>query len=156
MRREDAAFLGDLYASTRADEVAAWGWDEAAQRLFLEQQRRLRDAARESAYPDAEDRILLSPEDEPIGRLLVWRGSHEIRLVDVALLPDWRGRGIGSRLLEDLIAEARTTGTPLRLRVLCDSPALRLYERVGFVATAQDGLYVEMLRAPTGSGRPNL
>jgi GNAT superfamily N-acetyltransferase len=144
---DDAAFLLALYASTRAEEIAAWGWDEATARLFVEQQHRAREAAYASADPDADDRILLSPEDEPIGRVRVARGPEEIRLVDVALLPEWRGRGVGSRLLEALIEEAGARHTPLRLSVLRESPARRLYERAGLAPVAGEGPYLEMVWA---------
>jgi GNAT superfamily N-acetyltransferase len=126
--------------------VSAWGWSEEAQRHFLLGQQRARDAAWASSYPEAVDRILLSPEGEPIGRMLVSRREVEIRLVDVALLAAWRDRGIGTRLLEGLVDEAAASGRSLRLQVLVESRARRLYERVGLMAVADDGMYVEMAR----------
>ena len=87
-------------------------------------------------------------DGEPAGRLYVHRGESEIRIVDIALLPEHRGDGVGSALLRDLLAEADADGKRVTIHVERLNPALRLYERLGF-AVAED-------RASTcsSSGRP--
>ena len=86
--------------------------------------------------------------DEPAGRLYVARWEDEIRIVDIALLPAFRGRGIGGALLGDLIAEADAAGKPLSIHVEQNNPARSLYERLGFEEAGEFGVYVLMKRAP--------
>jgi ribosomal protein S18 acetylase RimI-like enzyme len=80
-------------------------------------------------YPDAEPRIILA-DDEPVGRILVHRTEGAMRLVDIAILPEQRNRGVGTTFLRDLIAESESTGRPLKLQVAKGNRAARLYERV--------------------------
>jgi ribosomal protein S18 acetylase RimI-like enzyme len=127
---EDEPFLYALYASTRAAELAAWGWDEAQQKLFLDLQFRGQQQ-HYAAYPNTAHWIV-EARHEAIGRLLIARLSDEIRLVDVALLPDFRNRGIGARLVQRVQAEARAQDKAVRLHVTADNPAHRLYARLGF------------------------
>lgn len=85
---------------------------------------------------------------EPIGRLVVDRRPGELRIVDLALVPERRGRGIGTRLLRALLDEADTTGAAVVLHVEPSSPARRLYRRFGFEVSAEDGAYARMERPP--------
>lgn len=133
--RPDDAFLFALYAGTRADELAAWGWDAAQRDAFLVMQFRAQQRHYEAAWPRAEHRVVCLA-GRPIGRLLVAREPDEIRLVDIALLPEHRGAGIGAGLIRGLLAEAARAGLPVRLHAARDSRARRLYERLGFVVVA--------------------
>ena len=128
---DDEAFLYELYSSTRADELAAWGLDESQRKSFLELQFRARQRHYEIAFSGADHQIILC-EDRPIGRILVYRSEHEIRLVDIALLPEHRQGGIGSSLIRELLVEAEATEKPVTLQVDKHNPAARLYERLGF------------------------
>jgi ribosomal protein S18 acetylase RimI-like enzyme len=74
----------------------------------------------------------------------VLRAPGEIRVVDLALLPPWRGRGIGGRLLRELLAEAAAAGLPVRVHVERTNPALRLYARLGFAPAAELGPYLRL------------
>jgi ribosomal protein S18 acetylase RimI-like enzyme len=90
-----------------------------------------------SAAPDAVDWILGLDQQgrvEPVGRCYLWTRLTEHRLMDLAVRRQWRGRGLGSRVLAGLCADAAQAGVPLRLTVWHDNrDALRLYERHGFV-----------------------
>jgi ribosomal protein S18 acetylase RimI-like enzyme len=141
---EDEAFLAKLYATTRAGEMALTGWDAAQQEAFLCQQFQFQTTHYRKHYGDASFRIILR-DDAPIGRLYVHFGAQEIRLMDIALLPEHRGAGLGSSILENLLREAAQLGKPVTLHVERFNPALRLYQRLGFrvIEDQQINLYME-------------
>jgi ribosomal protein S18 acetylase RimI-like enzyme len=91
-------------------------------------------------------------DGEPAGRLLVDRWDREIRIVDISLLPAFRGRGIGSALLQELMAEAAESERSLSIHVERNNPALRLYERLGFEPAGDEGVYLRMELASVGRG----
>ena len=144
---DDRPFLLDLYAASRADELSAVGWRPEALRAFLDQQYRAREAGWAVSAPAADDRILVR-DGCPIGRLVVDRRADGIRVVDIAVVPEEQGRGIGAALLGDVLAQADAAGLPVTLHVLATSRASLLYERLGFRALAGDGVHVPMERAP--------
>lgn len=144
---EDEAFLFELYASTRADEMAAWGWDAAQRERFLRMQYAARRQYYQSAFPRADHRVV-EVDGRPAGRILVARGAEEVRLTDVALLPENRGAGVGEFLVRELQREAAAAGLPVTLHVAEGNPALRLYERLGFRTTGDDGVYLAMTWTP--------
>jgi ribosomal protein S18 acetylase RimI-like enzyme len=78
----------------------------------------------------------------------VHRGESEIRIVDIALLPDYRGNGIGTALLRDLFSEADAAGKTVTIHVERFNPALRLYERLGFALAEDKGVYLFLERPP--------
>ena len=143
----DEQFLFEVYASTRRDEVSAWGWDRVQQDAFLKMQftaqRHSYDLQHEAATHDI---IIL--DGEPVGRLLVNRTSEEIHLVDIALLATTRGTGVGTALIKGLLDEGESKGLPVRLEVLKNNPAARLYERLGFKTTGESGLHLRMEKTP--------
>lgn len=141
-------FLYQVYASTRQDEVGAWGWDPAQQEGFMRMQFQAQSRSYAWQFPGA-DHLIIGAGAERIGRLLVDRTEQEIRLVDIALLPEYRGRGIGTHLIQVLQQEAEETGRPLRLSVQPANPARLLYAKLGFITTADDGLYRSMEWSPT-------
>ncbi len=142
-RAEDEQFLYDLYCSTREQEISAWGLEAAQRENFLKLQFTARKRHYEIAFPDAEHRIILLDE-RPAGRMLVFRSEREIRLVDIALLPEHQGRGTGTSLMRELIEEARSAGKPLTLHVGKLNPAARLYQRLGFSVTSDTGADYKM------------
>lgn len=80
-------------------------------------------------------------DGEPIGRLYRCVLGGELRVLDIALLPPWRNRGYGSRLLDDILAEATAAGLPVTLYVEAHNPARRLYDRLGFVLIEEGDVY---------------
>lgn len=139
----DDAFLFQLYAGTRTKELAATGWSASQRETFLRTQFADRRRGYHSAFPEATHLIIVQGGTR-VGAMIVNRTVDEIRLVDIALLPVQRGVGIGSRLISDLMEEARVAAKPLRLQVLKDSPAVGLYIRLGFAPNGSDALRLKM------------
>ena len=144
---DDEPFLLRVYASTRAEELAPVPWTEEQKEGFIAHQFAAQDAHYRGHYDGAEFDVI-EVDGEPAGRLYVHRGPNEIRIVDVALLPAFRGRGIGTRLLRALIAEADAQGRKLSIHVEANNPARTLYERLGFRPAGEHGIYVLMERVP--------
>lgn len=136
----DAERLLAIYASTRAEELAQVAWDGAQKDAFVRMQFEAQRKFYESEYPGAEFQIILVT-GEPAGRLYVHRREREIRIMDIALLPEFRGRGIGTRILENLLAESARTTRPVTIHVESFNPAQRLYERLGFKRIGSNGVY---------------
>ena len=146
-RPSDEAFLRRLYASLREDELALVPWDEAAREAFLRQQFEAQDAHYREHYDGASFDVI-EVDGEPAGRLYVARWEDEIRIMDIALQPEQRGAGIGTRLLRDLLDEGRRTGKRVSIHVEKHNGALRLYERLGFAPVADRGVYLLLERPP--------
>jgi ribosomal protein S18 acetylase RimI-like enzyme len=136
----DDSFLRALYASVRQDELDGCGWPPAQRDAFLAQQFEAQTRTYRSAFSDAQFSII-TLKDQPVGRIIVHRAASEIRMVDLALLPEYRNRGIGTQLLRELFAEAGRANKPVRLRVHHGSRAAHLYERLGFQKTDGTGIH---------------
>lgn len=137
---DDQACLLEVYASTRWEELALVDWDEDRKTEFL----RMQFTAQHQYYQDyyrGTDFLIILLDDLPVGRLYLARWPSEIRIVDLALLAAHRNAGIGTRILSGLLAEAGSTGKPVRIHVEKLNPALRLYERLGFTRIADKGVY---------------
>lgn len=140
---EDHAFLLQLYASTRAEELQAWGWDAAQQAAFLRLQFTAQQQAYQMNFPQR-DQQLIYWDHQAIGCLQVDRSTDRFHLIDIALLPEYRDRGIGTSLLQRLCHEAQQAQASIQLHVLQGSPAIRLYRRLGFVLIEESPLYYTM------------
>ncbi len=136
----DREFLFRTYASSRAEELAIVPWTEDEKEAFLRQQFDAQDRHYRAHHPAA-DRLVILDRGEPVGRLYVERAADELRVMDIALLPEHRGRGRGRQLIEALQAEAAAAGIPITLHVEAHNPAQRLYARLGFRLVREDGIY---------------
>jgi ribosomal protein S18 acetylase RimI-like enzyme len=154
VRADDEALLFQIYASTRLAELAALGWSADVQAAFLRQQFDAQARHYHQQYADADFQLVLL-DDRPIGRLYTARWPGEIRLVDIALLPEHRNAGIGTRLIRCLMDEAALAGKPVRLHVTPFNPALRLYQRLGFAMIESGDLYCFMEWAPGREASPH-
>ena len=147
----DEAFLRRLYASSRAGELGMLGWSPAQLETFLEMQFNARARSYSERYPEAEKLVILVGE-EPAGRLFLNRTEAGIGIVDIALLPEHRGGGIGARLIAGLQAEGAAAGQAVVLSVEAGNPAARLYGRLGFQLSGGDGVYQAMAWLPEPAG----
>jgi ribosomal protein S18 acetylase RimI-like enzyme len=143
----DREFLVELYGSVREPELAHVSWDVSMRRAFVEHQFSAQDAHYRQNYPGATLDVI-EVDGEPAGRLYVHRGPRDIRIMDIALAPEFRGRGIGSGLLRRLISEADASGRTLSLHVEANNPAVRLYERLRFRPAGEHGVYLLLERSP--------
>ena len=151
LRRVEAGdddFLYRVYASTRMDEMALVNWTAEQKEDFLRMQFNAQTQHYRIHYPKAEYQIIQRENSAPIGRLIVNRSDDFVLLIDIALLPEFRNAGIGTTLTQALMAEAATANLPVKLHVETFNPALKLYERLGFVKSGEQGIYHEMVWKP--------
>lgn len=146
---EDLSFLATVYASTRLEEVASTGWPEEMQLQFLTHQADAQHRHYRRTYPNAEW-LVIERGGEAIGRLFIEIWSDQVRLIDIALLPQGRGGGVGSAILADLQDMARSAGKALTIHVERNNPAMRLYLRLGFAKIDEHGVYDLMEWRPEG------
>jgi ribosomal protein S18 acetylase RimI-like enzyme len=146
-RDDDRPFLFRVYASTRWDELEPVPWTVEQKEAFLRQQFDAQDIDYRRNYKTASFDVIELAGDS-VGRLFVDRGTDEIRIVDIALLPEHRGSGIGTALIRALLDEAAALGKRLSVHVERHNPARRLYERLGFAEVADRGLYLLMEVTP--------
>ena len=132
----DDDFLTKVYACTRAPELEGLPWDESQRDSFLRMQFTAQQQDYKRRFPDGDHQLLLV-DDERAGRVYLARSEKEIRILDIALLPEFRNQGIGTRLIKGLVDEATRTQRPVRVYVEQYNPAMRLFERLGF-ARAED------------------
>lgn len=147
VRDEDRDFLCQLYASTRQEEMALVDWSETEKQAFLTMQFEAQHRYYMEHFAQAEFSII-ERGGVAIGRLYLDRRIDEHRLIDIALLPDYRGQGLGSFLLRQILDEARTVGKPVGIHVERNNPALRLYQRLGFQHVDDYGVYFLMRWSP--------
>jgi ribosomal protein S18 acetylase RimI-like enzyme len=148
---EDGEFLCAVYRSTREPELDLVPWDEPTKAAFIAQQFGAQDHAWSLERPGATRQVVLV-DGAPAGRIYVDRTPEEVRVVDIALLPEHRGRGVGEVLLRPIIAEAERAGLPVTIHVERHNPALRLYERLGFEVVDDLGVYL-FLRRPSAQAK---
>jgi GNAT superfamily N-acetyltransferase len=145
----DESFLRQVYASTRVDELALTDWTDEQKTLFIDMQFDAQHFHYQKYYPEGSF-LIIEVDETPAGRLYVSRWENEIRIIDIVLLPEFRGRGIGTSLLQDLLDEARRMGKTASIHVERINPARRLYERLGFEVIEDKEIYLLMEWNPTG------
>ncbi|MDH3589002.1 MAG: GNAT family N-acetyltransferase [Gammaproteobacteria bacterium] len=146
----DRAFLDELLLLTHAEPLAHL--DEDQRQPLATMQMRAQERQYRSDWPQAGHDII-SLDGKPIGRVLVNVGHDVWWLVDIVLLPDFRGRGIGGAIINRLLDGANSARLPLRLRVTKHNPARRLYERLGFSSIDDNGMH-NVMEKPPASGSP--
>lgn len=144
----DLPFLARVYASTRAEEISIAPWSCAEKAVFLDAQCRAQHAHYQKYYPDA-DWLVIHHGGDDIGRLYIERWPTQHRIIDIAFLPEHRGKGFGSALLRDLMDEAAAAGKDVSIHVEKFNPAMRLYRRLGFATEQDKGVY-DLMRWKAG------
>jgi ribosomal protein S18 acetylase RimI-like enzyme len=146
----DIPFLMRLYASTREEELKLVDWSDEQKQAFLASQfQAQRHHYRTYIEGCAFD--VIEHTGTPAGRLYLDARKTRLHIVDIALLPDWRGRGIGTAILEALQAAGSASGRAVDIFVEKFNPALRLYRRLGFTAISDHEVYLEMEWLPDGT-----
>jgi ribosomal protein S18 acetylase RimI-like enzyme len=140
----DRDLIYRLYASTRAAEMDMVPWNDEQKRVFVESQFAAQCRSYQQSFPDAAHEVLLYKGRE-IGRLYVSREAQRIHILDITVAPEERNAGIGTRVMEDLIAEA--PGLPVSIYVENFNPSRRLFERLGFRVASENGFSMLFLRA---------
>lgn len=136
----DHDFLRRVYASTREDELAMTPWSDEEKAQFLRFQFHAQHVHYQEHFPDAAFDVI-ELDGEPIGRLYIDRRADEIRLIDIALLPEYRSQGLGGEILDGILAEGREKDLLVRIHVEHNNPAMRLYLRLGFRKIEEQGVY---------------
>ena len=136
----DAELLLAVYASTRAEELAVVPWTAAERDAFVRMQFDAQDRCWREQRPDAGFDVILV-DGRPAGRLYVDRRVDEIRIVDIALLPDHRAMGVGTLLIRRILDEGNATSRPVTIHVERGNRARALYERLGFEQIGTTGVY---------------
>lgn len=141
----DQEFLLQLFVSTRTTTFAGLLETEITNLLGLQFKGQCHQYRHD--YPNATREIILL-DGCPVGRQYLDRSSAHLHLLDLSLLPEYRLRGIGGRLLTELIRESERKGLPLTLQVDVDNPISGYYQRLGFVERARRGFYRCLQRWP--------
>jgi ribosomal protein S18 acetylase RimI-like enzyme len=151
---DDEGFLYSVYASTRADEMARVDWTAGQQETFLRMQFNAQTQFYIANYPGAEFQVI-TLGDQSVGRLSIHKRDDEIRIMDIALLPEYRNLGIGSALLQDILEHGKNLNLPVTIHVELFNPALRLYKRMGFRQKEDKGVYLLMEWSPENKEQSN-
>lgn len=135
---EDDAFLRQVYACTRAEEMAMVPWTEEQREAFLRFQFDAQDSYYRSQFPDASYQIILD-DGVAVGRLYVYRNPTDMRILDITILPEYRAAGLGTSLIRDLQAEAERSTKPLNIWVENFNRSQSLFKRLGFAIVQEEG-----------------
>ncbi len=136
----DIPFLFQVYASTRADEMAMVPWNDEEKHQFLAMQFHAQHTYYIENYTKATFDVILW-KNEPVGRLYVEEWPTELRIIDIALLPQYRNQGIGSYFLKKLMKRAQAAKKGLSIHVEQNNPAMQLYKRLKFKKVGEHGVY---------------
>lgn len=151
IEEKDMEFLYQVYASTREKELLQLDWDAAKKEAFLRMHFTAQHQHYQKYYAEAEYSVILV-DGVLAGRLYLDRRKDEIRIIDIALLPSYRGRGLGTSILKDIQAEGCKKGLPVRINVEQFNPAMGLYNKLGFKKVGDAGVYNLMEWVPEKKG----
>ncbi len=144
---EHLPFLRHLFIRQRWEQFAPLPWNDAEKIALLDNQFDLQHRQYLGRFPDG---LFLVPSDPdgPVGRFYVAEDGADLRVVDILLVPERRGQGIGGALLAGLTETATALGRMVTLHVDKGNPAALLYQRLGFRVTADAGVSWQMDRLP--------
>lgn len=136
----DELFLFALYSTTRQAELANVPWNEEQKQAFLKMQFQAQNQHYTTKFPNASF-LLLSIDDQPVGRLYTAEFEDEIRILDLTLAPDFRNKKIGSQLLEEILQDAQSKNKSVQIYLEDFNQAKNLFSRLGFEVAAEEGFY---------------
>lgn len=140
---DDEGFITEVYGSTREQELALVPWSPEQKMAFIRMQHAAQQSHYRKYYPEGEQNVILWG-DLPVGRLYLARIEKQIRILDITVLPRYRNREIGTRVIKELMAEGEKSGKPVVIMVESYNPSLRLFERLGFAQGEAKGAHVMM------------
>jgi len=144
MTDDDVPFAAAVYMSTRREELAVTGWPQEQQDAFLMMQHEAQHHHYKSHYPGAEW-LIIERQGRPVGRLYRMDWPDEIRVMDISLLPEARGTGIGGTILATIQDQARESGKTVSIHVEKNNRARNLYLRLGFGVAEDQGVYDKLV-----------
>ena len=147
VEEKDNLFIEAVYRSTREAELNLTNWSEEQKNAFSNMQSMAQLAEYKTKFPSAAWQVILYKKQDA-GRFYTWESDQEIRLIDITLLPQFRGKGIGTFLLQELIQKSNKVQKKISLHVEPDNPALQLYQRLGFIHLRNNGRHYYMERNP--------
>jgi ribosomal protein S18 acetylase RimI-like enzyme len=148
IENQDESFLLTLFFDSHPELTSIPGLDDATKNMMIRQQFLAESHFLTTQYPDADLHLIIG-DGQPIGKLFVNRGPDEYRILVIAVLSEYRNRGIGRRLLEDVLQEAKQVQKRVRLQVMWFNDAARsLYMKLGFEVLEEKGVYCEMQWTP--------
>jgi ribosomal protein S18 acetylase RimI-like enzyme len=134
----DEILLLEIYSSSRADEMALVPWDATQKQAFLQMQFSAQQKHYRAYFPHATHEMI-EAEGQPVGRLYVDRRETEIRILDITLLPQACGHGIGTQVIQELMKEAAQANESISIYVESFNRSLGLFQRLGFVKAEESG-----------------
>ena len=155
VRPDDLAFLLALYTESHAKDLAAMPLPDAQKAQLIRSQYDMQDAQYRRDYPDA-DFLIITWHDQPIGRFSKATSAQMVHLIDIALIPQSQGQGIGTTLLRHVLQEADALKLPSELKVLMSNPAIHLYQRLGFEQVDLQAPHIIMQRPARIGGQDQL
>ena|SRR5687767_6288419 len=147
VEKKDAAFIEAVYRTTREAELNLTSWSEHQKSAFISMQSAAQLTEYKTKFPGARFQVIIYNKKDA-GRFFTCETENEIRLLDITLLPEFTGKGIGTNLLHRLIQRSNKVQKKIALHVIASNPALKLYQRLGFVQIKRDGFYYHMEREP--------
>ncbi|MEE1923276.1 GNAT family N-acetyltransferase [Pseudomonas sp. 148P] len=141
----DMAFSEHVYATSRADEMSHSGWPASEIAAFLKMQFNAQHTYYQEHFRGG-DFLIVELDGQPIGRLYLYAGETTLTIIDIALLPEFQGQGIGTDLIHQQLQRADDLGLAVELSVETYNRAQRLYARAGFHVINESGVYLRMRR----------
>jgi Acetyltransferase (GNAT) family. len=140
---DDIPFLMALYASTRCEELQPIPWSAEQKAAFCAQQFGAQRKYYYEAIPNCRFDVI-EHNDTPIGRLYLQHLQDMLRLVDIALVPDQRNHGLGSRFMQAIHDEGRASNRGINLMADKFGRAVAFYQRLGYAVIADHEVHLEM------------
>lgn len=143
----DMPFLRKVYRSTRENELDGTGWSESQKAEFIHQQFEAQHQHYTKNYNGPFLEIILIDEVNA-GRLYLVEWDTEIRIMDIALLPEFRNKGWGGKILQQILTVASSRNKMVGIHVEYNNPAKSLYQKLGFALEEDKGIYHFMVWRP--------
>lgn len=140
IKNSDEEFLYQVFSNSLWDEMKQMGWTDEVKHMFARQQFQAQKKHFDTSY-EGDDFLIILINENQAGRLYIGRWQREIRIIDIALLPEWRDQGIGAKLINSVKHEAYEAGKAVSIHVKIHSQALRLYKRLGFKKIEKKDIY---------------